>query len=89
MATVDAATGLVLIVKVVLPLPAGMVTLAGTLAAALLLESVTCAPASGAGPLRVTVPVDDCAPPETLVGFSVSEEALGRRGVGVTGNVIV
>ena len=89
MATVDAATGLVLIVKVALALPAGMVTLAGTLAAALLLESVTCAPAAGAGPLRVTVPVDDCAPPVTLVGFSVSEEALGRRGVGVTGSVIV
>ena len=89
MATVDAATGLTLIVKVVLSLPAGMVTLAGTLAAALLLESVTCAPAAGAGPLRVTVPVDDCAPPVTLVGFSVSEEALGRRGVGVTGSVIV
>jgi hypothetical protein len=88
-ATVDAATGLALIVKVVLALPAGMVTLAGTLAAALLLESVTCAPAAGAGPLRVTVPVDDCAPPVTLVGFSVSEEALGRRGIGVTGSVIV
>src|SRR5215468_2446702 len=88
-ATVDAATGLVLIVKVALALPAGMVTLAGALAAALLLESVTCAPAAGAGPLRVTVPVDDCAPPVTLVGLSVSEEALGRRGVGVTGSVIV
>ena len=88
-ATVDAPTGLVLIVNVALALPAGMVTLAGTLAAALLLESVTWAPAAGAGPLRVTVPVDDCAPPVTLVGFSVSEEALGRRGIGVTGSVIV
>ena len=88
-ATVDAATWLVLIVKVVLSLPAGMVTLAGTLAAALLLESVTLAPAAGAGPLNVTVPVDDCAPPVTLVGFNVSEEALGRRGIGVTGSVIV
>src|SRR5262245_60455776 len=88
-AIVDAATGLVLILKVVLLLPAGMVTLAGTLAAALLLESLTCAPAAGAGPLRVTVPVDDCAPPVTLFGFSVSDEALGRRVTGVTGSVFV
>ena len=86
---VDAVTACVLTVKLALLAPAGMVTLAGTLAAALLLESVTWAPAAGAGPLRVTVPVDDCAPPVTLVGFSVSEEALGRRGIGVTGSVIV
>src|SRR6266567_3143793 len=70
--TVKAATGLVLIVKVPLVLPAGMVTLEGTLAAPLLLESATCAPATGAGPLKVTVPVEDCAPPVTLVGFSVT-----------------
>jgi len=25
-------------------------------------------------PLSVTVPVEDCAPPVTVVGFSVSEE---------------
>jgi hypothetical protein len=86
---VDAATALVLIVKVALLLPAGTVTLAGTPAAPLLLESVTCAPAVGAGPLRVTVPVDDCAPPVTLVGFNVSEEADGRRGSAGTGSVTV
>ena len=89
MATVEAATGLVLIVKVPPVLPAEMVTLEGTLAAALLLESATCAPAAGAGPLKVTVPVEDCAPPVTLVGFSVTEEARGRRGSGVTGSVTV
>src|SRR2546430_3034433 len=74
---VDAATALVLIVKVALLLPAGTITLEGTLAAPLLLESITCAPPAGAGPLNVTVPMDDCAPPITLVGFNVSEETAG------------
>ena len=65
-------------VKVVLLAPAGTVTLEATLAAAvLLLESATCAPPAGAGPLSVTVPVEDCAPPMTLAGFSVSEETVG------------
>ncbi len=71
------------IVKVALLLPAGTITLEGTLAAPLLLESVTCAPPAGAGPLSVTVPVEDCSPPMTLVGFKVSEETVGRGG-GVT-----
>src|SRR5947208_10938698 len=85
---VDAATALVLIVKVALLLPAGTITLEGTLAAPLLLESITCASPAGAGPLSVTVPMDDCAPPITLVGFNVSEETTGG-GVGVTGSIIV
>jgi len=71
----DAVTALVLTVKAALVAPAGTVTLEGTLAAAvLLLESVTCAPPAGAGPLNVTVPVEDCVPPITLVGLSVNEE---------------
>jgi len=70
-------------VKVALLLPAGTVTLEETLAAPLLLESITCAPPAGAGPLSVTVPVDDCRPPTTLVGFNVSEETVGRGG-GIT-----
>ena len=74
---VDAATALVLIVKVALLLPAGTVTLEDTLAAPLLLESVACAPPAGAGPLSVTVPVDDCVPPVTLIGLNVSEETVG------------
>src|SRR5436309_11044441 len=86
---VDAVTVLVLTVKVALVLSAGTITLAGTLAAPLLLESATCAPPAGAGPLSVTVPVDDSAPPVTLVGFKVSEEADGRTGPGPTGSVIV
>jgi hypothetical protein len=78
---VDAVTALVLTVKAALVAPAGTVTLEGTLAAAvLLLESVTCAPPMGAGPLNVTVPVEDCAPPITLVGLSVSEESVTAGG---------
>jgi hypothetical protein len=82
----DAMTALVLTVKVVLVAPAGTITLEGTLAApGLLLESATCAPPAGAGPLSVTVPVEDCIPPTTLAGFSVSEERAGAGGAtGVT-----
>ena len=85
---VDAATALVLIVKVALLFPAGTVTLEGTLAAAvLLLESATCAPPAGAVPLNVTVPVEEF-PPVTVAGFSVSEETAGGD-VGATGSIIV
>jgi hypothetical protein len=87
-ADVDTTTIDVLIVKVALLLPAGTITLEGTPAAPLLLESVTCAPPAGAGPLSVTVPVDDCTPPTTLLGFNVSEETVGRTtGTGVTVSV--
>jgi hypothetical protein len=74
---VDVETVLVLTVNVALLAPAVTVTLEGTLAAPLLLESITCAPPLRAGPLSVTVPVEDCAPPVTLVGFTVSEERVG------------
>jgi len=68
----------VLTVNVALLAPAVTVTLEGTLAAPLLLESITCAPPVSAGPLSVTVPVEDCTPLVTLVGLSVSEERFGR-----------
>src|SRR6266699_1188108 len=70
---VDEATVLVLTTNVAVVAPAPTVTLGGTLAAPLLLESATCAPPVGAGPLNVTVPVEEF-PPVTLVGFSISEE---------------
>jgi hypothetical protein len=70
-------TALVLTVNVALLAPAAIVTVAGALADPLLLESSTCAPPVGAGPLSVTVPAEG-DPPVTLVGFSVSEERFGR-----------
>ena len=86
MTEVDAATALVLTVNVALVAPAATVALEGTLATVvLLLESVTIAPPDGAGPLSVTVPVEDCTPPTTLVGFSVRDESVGAGGAaGVT-----
>ena len=76
-AEVDRSTVEVFTVKVALVLPSGTITLGGTVAAELLLESMTAAPPAGAGPLSVTVPVDDCTPPTTLDGFNVSEETVG------------
>ena len=83
---VDAATAVVFTGNVALVAPAGIVTIEDTLADPLSLASATCAPPEGAGPLSVTVPVEDCAPPITLVGFSVSEERVGSGG-GVTVSV--
>ena len=77
---VDAVTALVLTVNVALVAPPTTVTLEGTLAAAVLLESATCAPPAGAAPVNVTVPVEDCAPPITLVGLSVSDESVTAGG---------
>ncbi|OLE15560.1 MAG: hypothetical protein AUI36_37980 [Cyanobacteria bacterium 13_1_40CM_2_61_4] len=72
---VDAVTALVVTVNVALVAPAGTVTLAGTVAAELLLDSVTCAPPAGAGPLRVTVPVAEF-PPMTLGGLTASDTSV-------------
>src|SRR5437899_8187193 len=81
-AEVDAATALVVTVNGALVAPAGTVTLAGTVAAAVLsLDSVTCAPPAGAGPSSVAVPVE-LLPPVTVVGFTPSEER--RTGCGFT-----
>lgn len=87
-AEVETRTVEVFTVKAALMAPAGTVTLAGTLAAPLLLERRTCAPPAGAGPFSVTVPVEDCKPPTTLVGFNVNEETVGSGG-GMTVSVAV
>ena len=80
---VDVVTALVVTVNVALLAPAATVTLAGTVAVAvLLLVRATAAPPVGAGPLSVTVPVEDCTPPVTVVGFSVSVESVGLIGGG-------
>jgi len=84
-AEVEKRTMDVFTVKFALVAPAGMNTLDGTLAAPLLLESTTVAPPAGAGALSVTVPVEDCKPPITLVGFTVREARVGGGGgAGVT-----
>jgi len=58
-------------------LPARSVTDAGTVAAdVLLLASVTGAPPAGAGPLRVTVPVE-LTVPISVDGFNVTELNAG------------
>ena len=80
-ADVDAVTALVVTVNVTLVAPTGTVTLAGTVAAELLLDSETCAPPAGAGPSSVAVPVE-LLPPVTVVGFTPSEER--RTGCGFT-----
>src|SRR5205807_2133721 len=78
----DAVTALVRTVNVALVAPAATVTLEGTVATNVsLLESATCAPPDGAGPLSVTVPVEE-SPPVTVVGFSDREESVtGGEGV--------
>jgi len=74
---VEDATPLVVIVKVALVAPAATVTLAGTVAAAvLLLDKVTTAPPDGALPVSVTVPVE-LFPPTTEVGVRVRVESTG------------
>ncbi|SRR5216684_1454014 len=78
---VDEATALMVTTNVALVAPAATVTLESTVAAVvLLLESTTCAPPEGAGPLKVTVPVEEF-PPVTLAGFIESEERETDAGV--------
>jgi hypothetical protein len=67
----------VLTVKLAEIAPSGTVTLAGTLAAPLLLDNITPAPPAGAGPLNVSVACE-VWPPITLVGFSSSEARVGK-----------
>src|SRR5712692_7559111 len=72
-ATVGAETGAVLTVKLALLEPAGTVTLDGTPATGLLLDSTTCAPPTGVALFSTTVPMEGI-PPLTLVGLTVREE---------------
>ena len=70
------ATAVVVMVKVAVVAPAATVTLAGTDAAALLLDNVTLRPPVGAALPSVTVPVEE-VPPVTDVGFTVTDETTG------------
>ena len=75
-------TTLVPTVNVALVAPAAIVTLDGTVATEVsLLESATCAPLDGAGPLSVSVPVEEF-PPVTVGGLRVSEVRVGGGGGG-------
>ena len=71
-------TTLVVMVKVVDVLPAGIVTLPGTVATDVLaLERVTDAPPAGATPLSLTVAVE-FAPPVTDAGLSIKLETTAE-----------
>jgi len=62
---------------------AGTVTLAGTVAEGLLLDSVTTVPPGSPKPLRVTVPIE-LAPPTTVVGFNVKDDRPVAAGTTVS-----
>jgi len=76
-----AVTAIVDTVNAAVVLPAGMVTEAGTETGLLVLRA-TPYPPVGAGPLMVTVPVDEL-PPVTLVGLNVSPVGAGAFTVSV------
>jgi len=68
--------------------PAVTVTEAGTVAAGLLLVSVTAAPPAGAGPLSVTVLAVVAVPPTTDTGDKITAEAPGGNTVKVAVAVV-
>ena len=76
---VDATTDWVATENVALVAPAATVTLAGTVAAALLLASVTTVPPVGAAAVKVTVPVEE-AGPTTLGGLTDTADRLAAGG---------
>jgi hypothetical protein len=67
-------TDVVVTVKLALEEPPGTVTLAGTLVAVEFSLSDTTAPPLGAGPLKVTLPVDEL-PPVTLDGLTETADS--------------
>jgi len=77
-----AATAVVLTVKLAPLLPAATVTVAGTVAAALLLDKLTTTPPVPALPLRLTVPLE-VAPPATVVGLRLNCDNAGGVSVSV------
>ena len=87
---VELVTALVLTANVALLAPAATVTLAWTVAAAVsLLKRETATPPLGAGPLRVTVPIEG-DPPVTLIGLSAIAESVAEPcGVTVSEAVLV
>jgi hypothetical protein len=82
------ATATVVTVNVAVVAPAATVTLAGTVALALLEVSATESPPVAAAELIVTVPVD-VAPPSTDVGFNVTPVTSGPSTVSVAVTEVV
>jgi len=78
-------TGVVLTVNIADVALAGTTTDAGTVVDPELLDKSTVMPV-GAGPFKVTVPVDDI-PPATVVGFKLSEFSAGGETVRIAVNV--
>ena len=75
-----APTAAVVTLKLALLAPAATMTLAGTVATAvLLLASVTTAPPEGAAAVKVAVPVEEVGP-TTLVGFTDTVDKLAAAG---------
>ena len=74
-AVVTTETVVVLIVKVAEVAPAAIVTVAGSVALVELDESVTDSPPGPAGPVKVSVPVEE-VPPANELGASVSVESV-------------
>ena len=80
---VELATDFALTVKLALMAPAATVTLAGTVAApVLLLDRFTTRPPDGAALLSVTMPCE-LPPLATLAGFNASKEGVGGDTVSV------
>jgi len=79
-------TGVVLTVNIADVALAGTTTDAGTVVDPELLDKSTVMPPVGAGPFKVTVPVDDI-PPATVVGFKLSEFSAGGETVRIAVNV--
>jgi hypothetical protein len=80
---VDVVTAVVVIAKVTIVAPCVTDTLVGTVASAVLLDSVTEYPPAGAAAVKVTVPCAD-EPPLTLVGFTETADSAAGAGGGPT-----
>src|SRR6266480_379515 len=78
-AIVPAVTVVVPTMNVAVVAPAATVTEVCTVAAGLLLASITTAPPAGAAALSVTVPVLFARPPVRLPGFSVIEASAATE----------
>ena len=81
----SAWTRAVLIVKLTVVAPSGIVTPAGVIADGLLLHSVTSAPPGGAGALRANVPIVG-SPPATEYGVTVNDSIRTRARRSPSGN---